>query len=503
MTRGQRLFSGTTGLLRNQQGAAAIVIAASLAAMTLLGGLAVDAGRAHLVKGRLTAALDAGALAGGRVLGSGNPTNDAKMFYYANLAGGLNGVTLQDPVVTIGTDQMSLSMSATASLSTSFLKIAGINTLDVSASNTVRRVNYGMELALIMDNTGSMDANGKMVALRAAATDLINILYGGQTTVPDFWVAVVPYAAMVNIGPQRTTWVDQADLATKNYANTTWKGCVEARLGAGNTDKELDDDPPSVQRWKAFFYPSTASLYAAERATINPATGAPYKGDNDWTKTSIKEQANPGEDGNRIYGPNVGCPDPILPLTADKNTVLQAIQSMEPWFRGGTFGNLGLAWGWRTLSPRWRGLWGGATPSKLPLKYDAKLSKKVAILLTDGVNEWYDWPEGLPGAPMAAKYPDADYTAYGRPSQNRLGTTSNANAPAIINSRILGLCQAMKDNGINIFTVTFQASNAALQAVYRSCASAPNQYFDSPTPGELQQVFRQIGSQISNLRLEK
>lgn len=56
---------------------------------------------------------------------------------------------------------------------------------------------------------------------------------------------------------------------------------------------------------------------------------------------------------------------------------------------------------------------------------------------------------------------------------------------------------------INIFTITFQANNAALQAVYRDCASAANQYFNSPTAAELQQVFRQIGSQISNLRLEK
>jgi Flp pilus assembly protein TadG len=267
-------LSLTASLAGDRSGAVAIVLAVSLATLTILAGLAVDAGRAHLVKGRLAAALDAGALAGGRVLGSGDPVGDAKMFYHSNLAGGLSGVTLSDPVVSIGSDQMSLSMSATASVPTTFLKIAGRNSLDISVSNTVRRVNYGMELALIMDNTGSMDANGKMVALRAAATDLINILYGAQTTVPDFWVAVVPYAAMVNIGPQRTSWIDAADLATKDYSNTTWKGCVEARLGAGNADRENNDDPPSTQRWKAFYYPSRSSQYATERMQTDPATGA-------------------------------------------------------------------------------------------------------------------------------------------------------------------------------------------------------------------------------------
>ncbi|MBT6404824.1 MAG: Flp pilus assembly protein TadG, partial [Rhodospirillaceae bacterium] len=52
--------------------------------------------------------------------------------------------------------------------------------------------------------------------------------------------------------------------------------------------------------------------------------------------------------------------------------------------------NLGLAWGWRVLSPAWQGLWGGATPSELPLDYDTPLMDKVAIMLTDGVNQWYD-----------------------------------------------------------------------------------------------------------------
>lgn len=39
---------------------------------------------------------------------------------------------------------------------------------------------------------------------------------------------------------------------------------------------------------------------------------------------------------------------------------------------------------------------------------------------TDGVNQWYDWPTGLPNNP------DADYTAYGRVREGLLGTTKAA-----------------------------------------------------------------------------
>ena len=75
-----------------------------------------------------------------------------------------------------------------------------------------------------------------------------------------------------------------------------------------------------------------------------------------------------------------------------KATVDAALDGMGAWSRGGTSGNEGLAWGWRVLSPRWRGLWGGDTPNARPLDYDAADTDKVVVMLTDGNNEVYDWP---------------------------------------------------------------------------------------------------------------
>ena len=49
---------------------------------------------------------------------------------------------------------------------------------------------------------------------------------------------------------------------------------------------------------------------------------------------------------------------------------------MKPWRRGGTTGNLGLVWGWRTISPNWRGPWGDAD---LPLDYKHRLMEKVVV----------------------------------------------------------------------------------------------------------------------------
>ena len=52
---------------------------------------------------------------------------------------------------------------------------------------------------------------------------------------------------------------------------------------------------------------------------------------------------------------------------------------MQPWHRGGTMANLGLAWGWRTLSPQWQGLWGGDTPDFLPYDYGQSYRDKAVV----------------------------------------------------------------------------------------------------------------------------
>ena len=77
-------------------------------------------------------------------------------------------------------------------------------------------------------------------------------------------------------------------------------------------------------------------------------------GDNDWDWANIDESNGAQNNG---LGPNLGCGPAITPLVASKTTVHEAIDEMQPWHRGGTMANLGLAWGWRVLSPTWQGLW--------------------------------------------------------------------------------------------------------------------------------------------------
>jgi hypothetical protein len=343
-----------------------------------------------------------------------------------------------------------------------------------------------------------------MTALRDAATDMINILYGPNETVPNLWVSVVPYTATVNIGRSRSGWLAAGSLDPTAYGSTVWRGCVQARHQNGEDET---DTPPTIVPYRPHLWASTVGRYS------------PNLGDNEWTNTTITEPnpENPPSDtaqnnlGNNAKGPNLGCGRAILPLTQPRTTILTEIANLRATHRGGTMANLGLQMGWANLSPRWQGLWGNAT---LPLAYNTPYMDKVLVLMTDGNNEWYDWPDGAPGScrttgsspPCRSSYVndgDADVTAYGRPKENRLGLANptNANARTEIDARMSRLCTRIKQAGITVYTITFNVTSSTTQSLYRNCASRPEAYFNSPDTAALRSAFREIAGQLANLRL--
>jgi hypothetical protein len=277
--------------------------------------------------------------------------------------------------------------------------------------------------------------------------------------------------------------------------------------------------------------PSKPSPTKIQYAATTPSTwGRWLNGDNEWDPSAPESALKLDNDlyQNEGTGPNLGCGPAITPLVSSKARILAAIDEMAPWHRGGTMANLGLAWGWRVLSPNWRGRWDGDLPDELPLDYETPNMEKVVILLTDGNNEWYDYPgitfqwggsganhyTGIPGSnqyptsptnwrnQFQTTWPGADYTAYGRLNEGRLGTTNQAAANAVLDDRMLDMCQTMKAQGIIIYTMTFGPSpDAGTRTLYETCATEPDMYFNAPSAVELQQAFVQIADELSALRI--
>ena len=587
-----------------------IAVMTALLAVPLVGlvGVAVDGARAWLLRSRLHTALDAAALAGARNISVPVAQRDAEIaaMFWTNYGvrglgytpaqatgrawrGFLDASTTLDAPIAVDTSTM--RVSARAVLDTSFARVLGFNSLTVRASADARRADLGMELALVLDITGSMEINCSLPSdrtqydcfvttvprvpgttvtsrnnnidlLRLAAADMVNILYGNRETVPNLWVSVVPYTTTVNFGPSRRTWLTAASAATltADFSPTTWRGCVEARVGYAGapTDGDARDYTPAEVPFQPFLFRSTLGMY-----TLNNQRTA---GDNDWARKLWTSTTSGGdaitEDwnvyrGNYQVGPNVGCPTTVvLPLTAGKTAVLDSIQSLRATSRGGTMGNIGLQAGWFTLSPRWRSTWElGAAPAgqatALPLDYNARYMRKIMVMMTDGTNQWFDAPYGFPGtctettsstlsypsgaaapgpaqairpvacpaanqvanvvaaatAPVIAR--NADYTSYGRLRDGRLGAavTNNAQAQTEINTRVAAICTAIKAAGITIYTVVLDSSgnatNDATRTLYENCASSPQHYQFVSKSSALRAAFQQIGSQLANLRIVK
>lgn len=432
-------------------------------------GLAVDATKAFMVKDQLQKSIDAAALAAGHSLEPGNMQADAQQFFDANFH--FDSSLAGNRVVNVQVDQANETVTITASavVPTSFMTVLGYDEIAVSASTVVERQVKGMELILVMDNTGSMRWSGKIGASISAAQKLVDTVFGNKNQVENLWVGVVPYVAYVNVGNQHSNWLQSTDAVFQSpspFTPTSWKGCVMARSGG----RDLTDEPPTSTRFTSFLWEDAA--------------------DNDWIRTRRgRTSYRVNENHLTGRGPNGGCPDPITSLTDWRPTIKNAIADMTWWPRGGTHINQGLVWGWRALSPRWRGLWGGATPAELPLDYSNTLMEKVVVLLTDGRNEY-----------IASSVGGSHKSAHGRIVD--FGYATVADAEVELNNRTAQICTNMKAEGIMLYMITFGSTpNATIQGIMRNCATTVEHYYHAPDNSTLQTIFRAIGEKLSNLRI--
>lgn len=447
------MISFLNRLRHNDSGATLPLVAVSIVPMVTAVGVAVDVSRGYTARAALSHALDSAALAAASVPGGGARAEAAMNAYFqANFSD--NEYNLQVTPVMKETDR-TISVSAEVDIPTTFMRIAGIDSMDISSTAEATKELRGLELALVLDNTGSM-RGAKIESLRRASQDLVDILFDGDAVKEALKISVIPYSAVVNVGAEAAKYVDPAGEAYDPFTADAWKGCVQAQ----NYPNDVRDVPDTLE-WLRHRWESGQ--------------------DNEWYPIY-----NAAAYCGYGTGPNLGCPTPILPLTGEKSAIDDAIGDMEAWCRGGTFSNAGMVWGWRTLTaaePFTEGL-----PANTP-GYD-----KAAVLMTDGVNQWVK-PWFSPAS--------SDYSAYGRVHEGRLGTTSLGNAGDLIDDRLTEVCSNMKADGIIIYTITFALNHEGTKSLYRNCASDPAKYFDSPNETELRTAFKRIADELSNLRLSK
>lgn len=483
--------------IKEEKGSILFLFALSIIPLLGFVGLSVDIGRAYQTQSTITGAVDAAAMAAARV-----PPADAQAEATRVFNAYVSGTSASGATITsFAYDEESgmITIKADRSMDTTLLRVIGQNTMDVGATTSVSVQNSLIEVALVLDNTGSMDdyVSGypKMYHLKNSANAFLDIVFDGETVADNLFISVVPYITQVNAGPY-TSWLTSAGVTTVNssslFPNTTngqWRGCMLARL-AGTLHRS--DTPPSDEATKFLPYrwPSTKNeKYPYPLGVVKP-WGNSMAGDNDWTNGNITPVGN-----NNPLGPEAGCPTQTRPLTNVKADLVTTIDAMVPIGRGGTFCFEGLVWGWRSISAKWNGYWHSPNPNNLPLPKTQSL--KYLILMTDGENMW-----GGNSAPWYW-FGDRHYTAYGRRFGAFYSILNNnlvTSARTSLDNLTQTICTDVKNDDIVVYTIAFGNIDTTAQNMLRACASDPDKFFNATSGGDITSAFQTIAKDIGKLR---
>ncbi|MBX8825935.1 hypothetical protein HBA93_09715 [Ochrobactrum sp. SFR4] len=591
---------------KNQTGAIVPLFALMLPPILFAMMLAIDTANLMRVRGNVQHSLDAAALAVGKRFTVVSEENQIRAFGKKIFDANLRAITPDKTTFTLdfpkgrNSDQQIVAGASFRYISFYGRAVKAMTKDEVdwdkytySMSATVRLKNT-LEVALVLDNSGSMSERGsgsglkRIDLLKQASAQLVDKLADQAKLITHLenpvQFSLVPFAASVNIGPENQSqpWMDQTGISPVHYENftmptannpinvgynkniilrdsayfkqgsgwgsenghyftrfslyndmqttrgrtyTSWKGCVEARPG----EYGINADRPSLVTPDTMYVPMFApDEYDSSRSLNNWWTdnGGRYDSYQTMQRDLKKYYVAQNTSGEGTTGPNYSCTTtPITTLTdvTTENglkTVKNAIARMQP--DGGTNVPEGMVWGWRTLiqnSP----FAGGRAASE-------RGNDKVVIVLTDGANTYYRYNSlgGTDSAGNISNYSSLGYTAVTTKFYDRTrifqeargvgNVHDNAYYTEALNARFKRLCELAKQDNIMVMTVALDlrqnnATDRKQMETMKECASDSRVRFDPDFPtrraklfwnttgGNLEQTFREIADELSNLRV--
>ena len=245
--------------LRNTSGNYMILTAAAI--VPIMGALALAVDYTEMTRQRQETlnALDAAGIATARYLAQGATDIQAKAYAKDFFEANLSSVSASNATLSVllptentggGTLKLSAGMKYKPYFFPTFAALIGETTaetgLDFNATSEVRLKNT-LEVALVLDNSGSMDYIGsgsgkkRMVLLKDAAKQLVDTIAAEGEQMKQLakpvQFGVVPFAASVNVGPanKSAAWMDTDGLSPIHHENFAW-----STMGTYNSNKKVE-----------------------------------------------------------------------------------------------------------------------------------------------------------------------------------------------------------------------------------------------------------------------
>lgn len=475
-----------------------IVVAFAIWATVLLtvSGGAIDASRVYSAQQSTQSALDAAVLSGAQGILIANLKSEdeigavVRSFFEENVK--TYDVRAESVEIVVGKEDV--TATAMIDIETPFFSMARVPSVKFRVHARAEIAPLNLEIALVVDTTGSMQINGHVGNVTNALNDLITDL---EPLAPK--LALVPFAETVNLGEHwKPSWIDidgrspthgilfdESKGQVKHHdmfakLNLSWNGCVEMRP----VPYDISDEPPTSANPSTQFVPFFSPAINPygnyfKNGYVNLGGIGVVRDPKRYSLDNLAKIKDPNRQGD--YDPVSNCPlNSIVPLTSDYSAIRYAINGLV--YDGGTNIPSGMSWGWHVLSP--------GEPFTEGASYSDKHSRKIMILVSDGKNDMI-----------------VETNGYGMFYDGRLGQskkTWNEMTP-LVNARMDKLCQNIKDAGVTIYVVSYALPTNAETELHKQrmdkCASSPESHFDAATPDALRSSLARIVQLETPVRL--
>ncbi|NCO21596.1 MAG: hypothetical protein GW905_06245 [Rhodobacterales bacterium] len=331
-------------LIRDEDGSMLLFGLYLFMGIMLIGGISVDIMRNEYTRLRLQNTVDTAVLAAADLDQRLDPRAVVTDYFdKAGMAGYLGTINVVESI-----NSRTVTATSSVDVGTLFVNTLGVDSLAARALGTAREEISDIEIAMVLDVSGSMGWGTRLGEMKQAATNFVNTVLSDERSVAgegEVSVSIVPYSTQVNIGK---TVTDQMDLSYRQ----DYSHCVDFESGDFST-------------------------------TALPGANRNQTGHFDpWTRTSPPAAF-------------VCRNDPafqVHPLGGNKAALLAQIAALTPG--GNTSTDVGLKWGAALLDPSFRTITDdliaagevAADFADRPFDFNRPNTMKVLVVMTDGAH---------------------------------------------------------------------------------------------------------------------
>ncbi len=543
-----RLCGFVSRLRDDRRGNVAMIFGLSLPVIVMLALGGIDLHRVTTARSQFQDALDAATLSAAR--SSYTDPKDLKAVTLITLRANLENTEIEpieDADVTVVMNGTTVVVSDAAGKVKTL--VANIvlppygqlldDTIPVNVHSEVNRSAKNLEVAMVLDITGSMSGSD-IADLKTAALKMVDIVVKDVQTPYTSRMSVVPYSMGVNMG-SRAAAARGPVTAGKTITNAT-RTCTPSNnptsctivvtaanhgfivndrvVVTGVSGMAINGNSSDNKTFSAFTvtarttntftyvisknvtgsYSSGGKAYCTTAgcqflAFTNAAGGTTVHQISECVTERIGSAAYTDASPSSAYvgrnypsgSENTCLTVGIQPLTSDRDSLKSIINTLSAG--GSTAGHIGTAWGWYTLAPNFNSLWSSASAAN---DYDEFKTIKAVVLMTDGDFNTPYYSGVISKDSLSGSY-----------SSNSVRINQNASNGSSA-SQAQKLCTAMKDKGVTVYTVGFSiTANSAAATLLSKCASSSDKAYLANSGTALVAAFEAIGRDITKLRIAR